>query len=117
MIEQLISRVFYARNLAHFAHWRTKSYAQHQALGGFYDGVIDAIDSLVEAYQGAYDLIGAIPVPGEMEKDALKCLESDAEWIEKNHEKICKGNRAVGNLVDGVTEVYLSAIYKLRNLK
>jgi hypothetical protein len=117
MIEQLISRVFYARNLAHFAHWRTKSYAQHQALGGFYDGVIDAIDPLVEAYQGAYDLIGAIPVPGEMEKDALKCLESDAEWIEKNHEKICKGNRAVGNLVDGVTEVYLSAIYKLRNLK
>jgi hypothetical protein len=117
MIEQLISRVFYARNLAHFAHWRTKSYAQHQALGGFYDGVIDAIDPLVEAYQGAYDLIGAIPAPGEMEKDALKCLESDAEWIEKNHEKICKGNRAVGNLVDGVTEVYLSAIYKLRNLK
>ena len=117
MIEQLIGRVFYARNLAHFAHWRTKSYAQHQALGGFYDGVIDAIDSLVEAYQGAYDLIGAIPAPGEMEKDALKCLESDAEWIEKNHEKICKGNRAVGNLVDGVTEVYLSAIYKLRNLK
>jgi hypothetical protein len=117
MIEQLISRVFYARNLAHFAHWRTKSYAQHQALGSFYDGVIDAIDPLVEAYQGAYDLIGAIPAPGEMEKDALKCLESDAEWIEKNHEKICKGNRAVGNLVDGVTEVYLSAIYKLRNLK
>ena len=117
MIEQLISRVFYARNLAHFAHWRTKSYAHHRALGSFYDGVIDAIDPLVEAYQGAYDLIGAIPAPGEMEKDALKCLESDAEWIEKNHEKICKGNRAVGNLVDGVTEVYLSAIYKLRNLK
>ncbi len=22
MIEQLISRVFYARNLAHFEHWR-----------------------------------------------------------------------------------------------
>ena len=120
MIEQLISRVFYARNLAHFAHWRAKgdgSYAKHKALGKFYDGVIDAIDPRVEAYQGAYDLIGAIPVPEEMEKDILKCLESDAEWIEKNHEKICKGNRAVGNLVDTVTGVYLSTIYKLRNLK
>ena len=120
MIEQLISRVFYARNLAHFAHWRAKgdgSYAKHKALGKFYDGVIAAIDSVVEAYQGAFDLIGAIPVPEEMEKDILKCLESDAEWIEKNHEKICKGNRAVGNLVDTVTGVYLSAIYKLRNLK
>ena len=120
MIEQLISRVFYARNLAHFAHWRAKgdgSYAKHKALGKFYDGVIDAIDSVVEAYQGVYEMIGAIPVPEEMEKDILKCLESDAEWIEKNHEKICKGNRAVGNLVDTVTGVYLSAIYKLRNLK
>lgn len=120
MIEQLISRVFYARNLAHYAHWRAKgdgSYAKHVALGEFYDGVIDAIDPLVEAYQGAYDLIGAIPAPSEMEKDILKCLQSDAEWIEDNHEKICKGNRAVANLIDELTGVYLSAIYKLRNLR
>ena len=45
MIEQLISRVFYARNLAHFEHWRTKSYSQHKALGSFYDDVIDAVDT------------------------------------------------------------------------
>jgi hypothetical protein len=43
-------------------------------------------------------------------------LIEDAAWIEKNHEAICKGNRAVANLVDGVTEVYLTTIYKLRNL-
>jgi hypothetical protein len=120
MIEQLISRVFYARNLAHFAHWRAKgdgSFAKHDALGVFYDGVIDTIDPLVEAWMGSYELIGAIPVPEEMEKDILKCLESDAAWIEANHDKISKGNRAVGNLVDTVTSVYLSAIYKLRNLR
>ena len=120
MIEQLISRVFYARNLAQFAHWRAKgegSFAEHDALGEFYEEVIDTIDPLVEAYQGAYDLIGAIPVPEEMQKDILKCLQSDAAWIEANHDKISKGNRAVANLIDGVTSVYLSAIYKLRNLK
>jgi DNA-binding ferritin-like protein len=120
MIEQLISRVFYARNLAHFAHWRAKgegSFAKHDALGVFYDELIDTIDPLVEAWMGAYEMIGAIPVPEEMEKDALKCLESDAEWIEANHDKISKGNRAVGNLIDTVTGVYLSAIYKLRNLR
>jgi len=120
MIEQLISRVFYARNLTHFEHWRAKgegSFAKHMALGEFYDGVIDAIDPLVEAYQGAYDLIGAIPAPKDMPRDSLKCLEADAEWIEENHEKICKGNRAVANLIDTLTGVYLSAIYKLRNLK
>lgn len=117
MIEQLISRVFYARNLAHFEHWRTKSYSQHKALGGFYDDVIDALDNLVEAYQGAFDLVGNIPAPKETPNDCLKCLEADAEWIEEHHEEICKGNRAVANLIDGVTDVYLSTIYKLRNLK
>ena len=120
MIEQLISRVFYARNVAHFEHWRAKgdgSYAKHKALGHFYDDIIDAIDALVEAYQGAFDLIGNIPAPEAPKGDVLKLLEADAAWVEENHEGICQGNRAVANLVDGVTGVYLSAIYKLRNLK
>ena len=120
MIEQLISRVFYARNAAHFAHWRAKgdgSFAKHIALGEFYDGVIDAVDPLVEAYQGAFELIGNIPAPVDLISDPLKMLEADAAWIEKNHEGICRGNRAVANLIDTLTGVYLSAIYKLRNLK
>jgi hypothetical protein len=119
MIEQLISRVFYARNLAHFEHWRATgagSFSKHMALGSFYDEVIEAIDDLVEAYQGAFDLIGNIPAP-ETGGDILAILEGDAAWIEKNHESICKENRAVGNLIDTLTGVYLSTIYKLRNLK
>ena len=120
MIEQLISRVFYARNVTHFEHWRAKgegSYAKHKALGRFYDDIIDALDSLVEAYQGANELIGNIPAPETPKGDVLKLLQGDAAWIEENHEDVCGGNRAVGNLLDNVTAVYLSAIYKLRNLK
>jgi len=120
MIEQLISRVFYARNVAHFEHWRatgTGSFAKHQALGTFYNEVIEAIDDLVEAYQGAFELIGNIPAPETSKGDILALLETDADWVEKNHEAICRGNRAVANLVDVVTGTYLSTIYKLRNLR
>lgn len=118
MLEELIARVFYARNLAHWSHWRTDSYAKHQALGSFYDGVIDAVDALVEAYQGAFKLVGNIPAPVSSKgTDILKTLEDDSAWIEKNHEKICNGNRAVANLIDELNGTYLSAIYKLRNLK
>lgn len=117
MIEKLISRVFYTRNLAHFEHWRTKSFAQHSALGDFYDGVIDALDALVEAHQGANGLIGSVPAPDSPKGEILAALEADAEWIEKNHEKMCGGNRALGNLLDNVTAVYLSAVYKLKHLK
>ena len=120
MIEDLISRVFYARNVAHFEHWRAKgegSFAKHMSLGDFYDDVIEAVDKLVEAYQGAFSIIGNIPAPDVSERDVLKLLEADADWIEENHDAISKGNRAVGNLVDGVTDTYLTTIYKLRNLK
>jgi DNA-binding ferritin-like protein len=117
MIEELISRVFYARNVAHWNHWRTESYSEHKALGKFYDNIIDAIDKLVEAYQGLNGLIGNIPAPKVTEPDVTELLKGDAAWIEEHHEEICKGNRAVANLVDGVTEVYLTTVYKLENLK
>ena len=74
MIEQLISRVFYARNLAHYEHWRTKSYAQHKALGKFYDEIIEALDALVEAYQGLNGLIGSIPSPTDTKGDSAAPL-------------------------------------------
>lgn len=117
MIEQLISRVFYARNLAHWSHWRTKSYAHHMALGAFYDDVIDAVDGLVEAHQALNGLVGDIPAPSAKGSEVLPVLKADAEWVEENHEDICGGNRAIGNLIDGVTDVYLRTIYKLENLK
>lgn len=116
MVEKLISRVFYARNAAHWHHWRTKSYAQHMALGAFYDSAIDALDAFVEAYQGANDIVGDIPAP-RGNSSILETLKADASWIEKNHEDLCGGNRALANLLDNITGVYLSTIYKLENLK
>ena len=47
MIEELIGKIFCTRNKTHVAHWKTKSYAQHKALGGFYEGVIDLIDDSI----------------------------------------------------------------------
>lgn len=120
MIEQLISEVFYARNVTHWQHWRAKgegSFAKHMALGEFYDGVIDALDPLVEAYQGAFDIVGTVPTPESTDIEPLDLLEKQAAWIEENHEEICNGNRAIANLIDSLTGVYLSAIYKLRNLR
>lgn len=120
MIEKLIARVFYARNLAHFEHWRAQgegSFARHMALGDFYESIIDALDPLVEAYQGVFGLIDSIPAPEKLLSDCVACFEADAEWIEEHHEELCKGNRAVANLVDGVSAIYLSTIYKLQNLK
>lgn len=117
MIEELVSRVFYSRDLTHWEHWRTKSYSQHQALGAFYDDVIGAVDTFVEAYQGRFDLIGPLPVPDEYAGDIIKHLKTDCEWIEKNREDLAQNVAALENLLDSLSDVYLRTIYKLERLK
>ena len=115
MIEELIAKVFAAREAAHLEHWRTKSYAQHQALGEFYDTIIDQIDELVECYQGNFGLIGDVNlVPAE--GNVLSLPSKDVGWIAKNRTKIAGGVDALENIIDTLSATYLRTIYKLENL-
>jgi len=117
MIEQLAALVFSTRNAAHQAHWATKSFAQHMALGEFYDAVLDDIDKLVEAYQGQYGLIDFEAIGYTKPSDIIGVLEADVRWISDNRDRISKNNAALGNLVDGLVNTYQTALYKLKNLK
>lgn len=40
-------------------HWQTKSYAEHQALGGLYETMDDLIDTFVETFSGRYGVPAA----------------------------------------------------------
>lgn len=119
MIEELILRVFAARDITHRAHLASDSYSEHMALGGFYESIIPAIDAIVESHQG---LTGEIVEAEESYKPKKitsipAWLREEAEWIEANRDLISGGSNAVGNLVDNLTGIYLSTIYKLEQLK
>lgn len=117
MIEELISRVFKTRNHAHLNHWKTKSYAEHQALGSFYDDVIDILDKLVEACQGSRGIIGHVDLSCKDESlDIVKLLSEDANWASKHRAKLGHGVPAIENIVDELVGTYLTTIYKLKNL-
>ena len=74
------------------AHFSTKSYAEHKALGKFYDDLIGKIDTIVEAYQGYYGLIGEVRIM-MMPKDRMADLvRTEIGWIQQNREKIAKKN-------------------------
>ena len=118
MIEELVKKVFCTRNCVHLAHWRTKSYAQHKALGHFYEDIIGATDKFVESYMGAsgkvineFDVPAAKPV-----KDILKHLSDEANWINEHREHIASEIPALENIVDEITAIYLKTIYKLKQL-
>lgn len=117
MIEELISKLFRTRNQAHLSHWKTKSFAEHKALGSFYDNLIDKLDGLVEACQGSKGIIGHVDLSCKDESvDIVKCLTDDANWISKNRSKIAHGVPALENILDEIVALYLSTLYKLKNL-
>jgi hypothetical protein len=114
MIEELASRAFQARNIAHRAHWASKSYAEHVALGAFYDDVIEAVDSIVEEYQGLYATrLDAFIVKDMDVKDLVDYLTAEADWIEENREDISQGSPSIQNLIDNLTSVYTKTVFLL----
>lgn len=119
MIEELVGRVFATRNAAHLAHWAAKgpgSYAKHMALGGFYDGLVDKIDAIVEMYQGYVGLIGPIKQSTVNPKGIVEHLVEEAEWIAEHRDEIAEDCSAIENQIDDLVGHYLTTIYKLKNL-
>lgn len=114
MIEELIARVFKLRNESHVAHWKTKSYSEHQALGELYDGIIDHLDNYVEAHQGGLGIIGKMP---EDVENISKCVRDDIIWLTENRSKISKGVPALENILDELTGLHMKTLYKLENLR
>lgn len=116
MIEELVSRVFAARNLAQLAHWKTKSYSQHMALGDFYDSIIDQLDALVEAYQGQFGLIGNVALKAPAKAEIISYLEDELQWLNENCESCTNENDSLENLYQNLVATYQSTLYKLKNL-
>ena len=117
-MEHLMSLLFLARDLAHREHLKTKSYAQHKALGKFYNDIIESADAIAEAYQGQYGLMKTIGILGYKDsKEIVIELQAQVKWIKDNRYKICeKDDTPIQNLIDAAVETYLSALYKLRFL-
>ena len=117
MIEELVSRVFATRNAVHLAHWSETSGFRHKVLGKFYDSLIDQLDSVVEAHQGAYGLIGDVKQSVVDKDDIAEHIAEEAKWIDSNRDKLAGNIRAISNLVDNLVDAYLSTHYKLTKLK
>lgn len=116
-MKELISRVFNTRNLLHFEHWRTKSFAAHGAVGELYDGIIDEIDNIVEVYQGKHGLLEGLSTTGSaMPDDIIDHVKTEAKWVEDNRSNIAGECPPIENLIDGLSAAYLKTIYKLENL-
>ena len=113
-----IGMLFLARDVAHSVHLNTRSYAKHKALNGFYDEIIELADGFAEAYQGRYGLIGPISLMSAKKTgNIVEFLQDQLDEIESGRYDVCKkDDTPLQNLIDGIIELYLSTLYKLRFL-
>ena len=63
-LETIAGKLTYFHEQLHLLHWQTKSYAEHQALGGLYDYVHDFKDGVIEKLMG---YTGKRPAPYKIE--------------------------------------------------
>ena len=113
-----IGELFLARDVAHSVHLNTRSFSKHMALNTFYDEIVDLADGLAEAYQGRHGLIGPITLRSARKTtNIVEFLTDSLAEIEKSrYEVFDKNDTALQNLVDGIVELYLRSIYKLKFL-
>jgi len=113
-----VGHLFLARDVAHSVHLNTRSYAKHKALGSFYDDIVDLADDFAEAYQGRHGLIGPISLMSAKKNgNIIEFLEDSLSEIEANRFKVCEeDDSAIQNIIDEIVALYLSTLYKLKNL-
>ena len=51
-LDTIAGKLTHFHEQLHLTHWQTKSYAEHQALGGLYDYVHDFKDGVIEKLMG-----------------------------------------------------------------
>jgi hypothetical protein len=121
-VVNFFSKLFESREMAHMYHLQTKgsgAFAQHMALGAYYEAVINYIDELVETYQGQYDLIEGYDVIDTKEtgtKDKVAYFTELATYIKAERKIISAEDTHLHNIIDEIVALVYKTLYKLRFL-
>jgi len=105
---KLISYLFHSRTQAHIFHLQTQSFAEHMALNVYYDDIVPLIDGIVKGYSN-FNL---------MEYNNTQQVVAYLDMLCKAVYEVYQSTEDtnIQNLLDGITDLIKSTIYKLQNL-
>ena len=112
---EFLMRVRAASTAAHVSHLTTHSYAQHVAMGSFYEDIIPIIDEFLESFMGRYGIPDAFPPVTEKNYDPLTILGNLTKWIDVN--RAAFPNSELQNIIDEMLTLINRTGYKVRELK
>jgi len=116
-VAQFVAVLLHSGTVTHMQHLATKSYAQHVALGEYYNAIIELADTYAEAYTGAYQQIPITAYSNDFSvtKDPEAYLQMIKRYVDA-HRKNLPDDTALQNIVDEIVGQIDSTLYKLRFL-
>lgn len=110
---EFVLTLMHASTNAHILHLRTRSYAQHMALGTFYQELPELVDQLAEAIQGAEQKLLDFPMDYYSPADTpLEELVQLKEYVDEERKELPQRSE-IQNIVDEIAQLIDSTIYKL----
>ena len=116
---EFFGKLFQIRDQMHINHLRASgmgSYAAHMAIGGFYDGLLDLVDTLIESYQGKYGILD-ISIPASTKTEPITTLKELVKLTDGGMAWTVITDTWTRNQLDEISTLAYQTIYKLENLK
>jgi DNA-binding ferritin-like protein len=111
-----IAECFALRTATHQLHLSSKSYAEHQALGEFYEALTDLTDKYAEVYMGLNKSIAKFPSYPTPTGSPVELLEEFLDDIQEEFDED-DSKQSLLNILAEIEELTARTLYKLRNLK
>lgn len=78
---KFIGMLFQSRDMMHIAHLQTTSFAEHKALNGYYDHILDLTDKFSEVYFGRFKRV-EIVIPEAKNMSAVEHLKEMQQLVD-----------------------------------
>ncbi len=114
---EFVLMLLHAVTNTHLLHLKSRSYAEHMALGAFYPALEELVDVLAESMQGKYQsLLEYDDVYIAPQDTALDELEAISEYVQEARKELPQDSE-IQNQIDEIQALVNSTIYKLTFLR
>ena len=107
--------------MAHVYHLQVNgemgSHAAHTALNEYYEGVLDLIDELIEAYQGQYGIVegyDVIDTSSTKSTDKIEYFNILANFTKEGRKAISLEDTHLHSIIDDIIVLIYKTLYKLK---
>lgn len=106
---KFIGTLFQSRDTMHIAHLQTTSFAEHKALNGYYDGILELTDTFSEVYFGRNKRVEII-IPESKNMDSISHLKEMQSILDNERNNY---SSELQNIVDEMLALVNKTLYLL----